>query len=191
MQVARSFFSLTLLDDGVVLAVGGATSAESAEVYDPVRNTWTIVPGGLRAPRLFHTATRLPDGRVVIAGGSGAQSLVEIYEPSTGRFVGAGLMLAPRSLHTATVLPDDPQTPEAEIRIVIAGGVADLVNTTAPRLEIEVYDAVRGTSVPAGVLSTGRAGSYASLVPSRRVLVAGGDASSWLSHHAAEIVDIR
>jgi hypothetical protein len=45
----------------------------TAELYDPVANTWTFT-GNLTAPlgRYAHTSTLLPDGTVLLAGGEGA-----------------------------------------------------------------------------------------------------------------------
>ena len=81
--------STTLLTDGRVLLVGGAsvsgfstTGVPNTRVYDPssgtARNGQSLAVG-----RSAHTATRLADGRVLIAGGStgqGALASTEILE---------------------------------------------------------------------------------------------------------------
>ena len=56
----------------------------SAEVYDPVANTWNAV-AGLGTARQTHTATLLATGNVLITGGSDSGGFpiasVEIYNP--------------------------------------------------------------------------------------------------------------
>jgi hypothetical protein len=54
------------VSDGRVLVACGAARAE---LFDPVRNSFEIVPGEFGSERLFATATRLSDDRVLIAGG--------------------------------------------------------------------------------------------------------------------------
>ena len=80
--------TLTLLEDGRVLAVGvfGKTTGASVEVYDPVTGTWSV-GASLSQGRDLHTATLLRDGRVFVAGGFGFDLVgldsVEIYDPSS------------------------------------------------------------------------------------------------------------
>jgi len=57
--------TVTLSDGHVLVACGAA----KAELFDPVRNAFEIVPGEFGSDRLFATATRLRDDRVLIAGG--------------------------------------------------------------------------------------------------------------------------
>ena len=73
MTTARLDPTMTLLQDGRVLVVGGkddtasAASIASAEIFDPATERWSSA-GELKTARQGHTATLLPDGRVVIAG---------------------------------------------------------------------------------------------------------------------------
>jgi hypothetical protein len=93
MSVARRQHSAILLPDGRVLVTGGATRnvggvsgssvLASAEVYDPVQNTWNAV-GGMSAQRFGHTATLLLDGRVLIAGSANLGTSAEIYDSAQG-----------------------------------------------------------------------------------------------------------
>ncbi len=96
----RSSHTLSVLNNGLILAVGGNGDAahgfaelSTAEIYDPGTNKWEATDG-MEIPRAGHTATTLADGRVLIAGGrNGPQtpvSLVEIYDPATGKFVSPG-----------------------------------------------------------------------------------------------------
>ncbi|HUN59337.1 MAG TPA: kelch repeat-containing protein, partial [Candidatus Binataceae bacterium] len=83
MNQARTQFTLTLLNNGQVLAVGGSdtyvntgnlsagggsATLGSAEIYDPPSKTWTEV-ASLVVARLAHTATLMPDGTVMVVGG--------------------------------------------------------------------------------------------------------------------------
>ena len=56
------------LNDGRVLVAGGA---EQPEIYDPVRNTFTLLKGEPLEGFLFSTATPLRDGRVLLIDGYG------------------------------------------------------------------------------------------------------------------------
>jgi hypothetical protein len=71
MQAARSDHTATLLPIGLVLVAGGenGTVLNSAELYDPVSNTWSDA-GDLVTGREQHTASLLPSGEVLIAGGA-------------------------------------------------------------------------------------------------------------------------
>jgi N-acetylneuraminic acid mutarotase len=85
--------SATLLLDGRVLVVGGASSTKvvaSAELYDPSKGTWTAT-ASMTETRLGHTATRLPNGTVLVAGGYRASAggtswlaSAELYDPGGG-----------------------------------------------------------------------------------------------------------
>jgi N-acetylneuraminic acid mutarotase len=61
--------------DGNVLVAGGRTKNEidqsitnSAELYNPDKNTWTSLPS-MNIARANFTAALLPDGRVLVIGG--------------------------------------------------------------------------------------------------------------------------
>ncbi|MGQ0668354.1 MAG: galactose oxidase-like domain-containing protein [Actinomycetota bacterium] len=94
MNHARVWANAVLLPDGTVLMVGGGTggsnggrysnAVRTAELFDPVNETWTDVAAQV-APRIYHsTAVLLPDGRVLTAGQDSASSYQfqgEIYSP--------------------------------------------------------------------------------------------------------------
>ena len=77
MAYARTFFNLTELPDGTVLATGGETDKNGgnisnavypAELWSPTTETWTTM-ASMHTPREYHgTATLLPDGRVLESG---------------------------------------------------------------------------------------------------------------------------
>ncbi len=113
MNSPRSSYAATLLQDGRVLVTGGTTSGggitNSAEIYDPSADVWTLVSAVMVDARSGHTASLLQDGRVLLAGGQnsgGAVSSLEIFDPATSSFSGAGVMSSPRMNHAAGVLAD-------------------------------------------------------------------------------------
>ena len=78
MAQVRQRHTATLLPDGKVVVIGGTDVASlmdvsarvlvSAEIYDPVTDTWTDAPTPAAA-RQWSTATLLPNGLILIAGG--------------------------------------------------------------------------------------------------------------------------
>src|SRR5215217_4071977 len=87
LRGARSFHSTALLPSGRVLVAGGqgpgGAVLDTAELYDPVSNTWTPA-GSLAGARAFHSTALLPSGRVLVAGGQGPGGAVldtaELYD---------------------------------------------------------------------------------------------------------------
>lgn len=78
MTTARGVHTATLQSDGQVLITGGVNQAysptniaplTSAELYDPVANTFTASPFTLGTARGGHTATLLPSGKLLFIGG--------------------------------------------------------------------------------------------------------------------------
>ena len=152
MNVMRSSHAATLLVDGRVLVTGGstvsATAAKgyvnnaSAEIYDPVANTWTATPT-MSAARSHHTATLLPDGKVLVVGGENALYLVEptaeIYDPVANTWSAPRTQpIAERSQHTATLLPSG--------LVLIAGGFDIANGLLTPLTSAELYDPVLHTT---------------------------------------------
>ena len=60
---------LILLESGKVLATGGSQNNQSAELYDPIKNTWTTLPQ-LNSERSYHNTILLDNGNVLLAGGT-------------------------------------------------------------------------------------------------------------------------
>jgi N-acetylneuraminic acid mutarotase len=76
MSTPRQQHSAVRLGDGQVLVVGGLNGASSAvfgidtaEVYDPLTNSWAT-PRSMAVARQKFTTSLLPDGRVIIVGGT-------------------------------------------------------------------------------------------------------------------------
>ena len=170
VQWHRYGHTATLLPSGKVLVAGGQDIGEalgSAEVYDPSTGAWSATDS-LAWARYGHTATLLPSGKVLVAGGCGVLGMfgkAELYDPATGTWRAVGSLVVPRELHTATLL--------ASGKVLVAGG--ETGQTWADVLaSAELYDSTAETWSGSGRLQNVRSGHTASLLPSGRVLVAGG-----------------
>lgn len=125
----RRSHTATLLPDGRVLVTGGTFGGKNdgidggqqlstAEVYDPLADTWELLGAQLVTPRSFHTAHILPNGAVALFGGldvtgSASRQVEAFYQ---GVFQPLDPLLSDRLHHASAPLPDG--------RILIAGGVA-------------------------------------------------------------------
>ena len=77
LNLPRLHLNAVLLPDRTVFVTGGSLKQEDvplarlqSEIYDPVKDEWTLT-AGCTVPRLYHsTALLSPDGRVVAAGGN-------------------------------------------------------------------------------------------------------------------------
>lgn len=172
MNTSRHYPQGVLLGNGQVLVAGGQNSygggpliTDTAEIYDPVGDTWTLI-APMAHPRYAHTATRLLDGRVLVTGGANSYGFyadviyadAQIYDPATGTWTAPIPMNAARESHTATLLSDG--------RVVLAGGSG---HTSA-----EIFDPATDTFMPLPSMSYTRVNHAAALLNDGSVLVVGG-----------------
>lgn len=175
-----------------LLLVGGGTPTPTHATPPP--NTWT--DAGAFTPFsgvVFQTATLLPNGKVLVAGGclfdtggcsSGMSGMTEaeLYDPQSGLWSQAPWMTVPRVGHTATLL--------ATGRVLITGGCSIIVNNACPPLaSTELYDPQTGTWTVGVSLSVPRGGQTATLLPSGKVLIAGGGGANNSYLSTAELYD--
>lgn len=178
MGTARYWHTATLLNDGKVLVVGGsndtnnsANSINSAEVFDPAKNTWANV-AAMATARAYHTATLLNTGKVLVTGGqnsaNGTLADALVYDPTSNTWSSVGVMSNARVFHSATMLNDG--------KILITGGSKSL-DVSLP-LQNELYNPFStGTvywSVPTAKLLSGRYSHTATMLYTGKILVAGG-----------------
>jgi hypothetical protein len=115
MNVARYRHTATVLLDGTLLVTGGqgadGVQLDTAELYDPVAGTWTLLDSTLGDPKMDHTATLLADGSVLVVGGySGAGDTTvasaDGYFPADRTFYPLPDMEIDRHEHAAALMPD-------------------------------------------------------------------------------------
>ena len=145
-----------------------------AQSCTPVAAAWNPT-GSLTISREVYAATLLPSGKVLITGGysSASSSVVasaEIYNPALGTFSPTGSMGTARYFHAATLL--------ANGKVLITGGSSN-GSQEPPLASAEIFDPAGnggvGSFSPTGSMSTGRLYHTATLLPSGKVLIAGGD----------------
>lgn len=111
MSSPRVEMNAVLLPNGKVLTVGGSANDEqvetaslTADIYDPLTNSFTQVLSNSYAHLYHSTAVLLPDASVVLSGGNPEQAKfqdkIEIYKPPY--FFNADGSLATRPSLTAT-----------------------------------------------------------------------------------------
>lgn len=171
LNIARSDFTATALQNGMVMVAGGINNAgsveKSVELYDPVNNTWTRT-GDMKTARRGHAATLLRDGRVLVTGGydgtaaTTALNKAETYDPATGVWTNTtGTLIQARRWHTSTLLTSD--------KVLIVGGSVSSGSGTV----VELFDPTTGSFTATASLLLPRQGHTATLLPTGQVLVIG------------------
>ncbi|MHC4959985.1 MAG: Ig-like domain-containing protein [Planctomycetota bacterium] len=116
MNQARTFAHGTLLDDGRVLVTGGqfddgsggfGGTRDTAEIYDPDDDTWTLVANAMSDARAGQFTATLLDGDVVIFGGVNGAASGELFDSQSELFAPAiDAPPAPHQFCAGTVLSD-------------------------------------------------------------------------------------
>ena len=92
----------------------------TAEIYDPVDGSWTVVATGLQ-PRRGHEVATISGGRVLVIGGEDLVGLpvtvMEIYDSASGQWGFAGSLPDGRSQLAVVAMPDGAV-------LIVGGGTA-------------------------------------------------------------------
>jgi len=180
MGAVRSAHSATLLPTGKVLVVGGSDGSSvfltSSEIYDPASGNWTPT-GALGTARQMHTATLLPSGKVLVAAGYNSAGAfgtplasAEIYDPGTGVWTSTGGLVGSRWFHVAVLLSNG--------RVLVVGGLTLSGTVGIEVATAEIYNPSTGTWSSASSMSLARYGHSLTLLPSGKILAAGGEVFS-------------
>ncbi|HEY3358198.1 MAG TPA: kelch repeat-containing protein [Polyangia bacterium] len=165
---ARYGHTLTRLDDGKVLALGGISGPSAylsaASQYDPATGVWGGTTPPMPTPRSWHTTTLLGDGRVLVVGGQNGGTNLKTANlwrpPSDTSWTGTGNLAVSRVNHTATLL--------ANGKVLVVGGIT--ANGSC-----ELYNPQGGGWSLTGTEPGRRDRHTATLLPqSGKVLVTGG-----------------
>jgi len=154
----------------------GGTDADAPPVADPTgfRDT-----APLAHPRTNHTATLLHDGRVLVVGGESVVTrnmldTVELFDPESETWTDGPTLPEPRSNHQAVRL-DDGRV------LVVGGGRSAPIGVPSGEGVLSsalIFDPGAERWTPTAGLIEGRSHFASALLPSGRVLVAGGGAGT-------------
>jgi hypothetical protein len=150
-----------------------------AELYNPAIGSF-VATATMASVRTRATATLLSNGKVLLTGGEGGGlnqppvlASAELYDPATNTFASAGSMANARMAHTATLLRNG--------KVLIAGG-GNAGGLGFPvfgdaTYSAELYDPSTNAFTPTGSMGIARFAHTATLLPSGKVLIAGGFSS--------------
>jgi hypothetical protein len=156
LNVARYGHAAVNLPDGKVLVIGGHTSGfyitPTAEIYDPVADTWTLY--NITNPHDMLGMAQLADGRWLFMGGCsygsgvGQSNVTTIYDPATNTFSSGPTMYRERTNTSAARL---------------ANGNVLVFGNWYSTGDAELYDAQGNYFAPAGAVFNQR--SHAVVLP--------------------------
>jgi hypothetical protein len=110
MHHTRLYYASAVLADGRVFVAGGEYSdagseTNTAEIYDPVRDSWTEIPAPAGWSRVGDApCCVLADGRLLL--GNLDDQRTALFDPATGTWVDGPLKDDPSSEESWTLLPD-------------------------------------------------------------------------------------
>jgi hypothetical protein len=192
MAIARGGHAAVALADGRVLVAGGTTTfldpiqalanaQLTTEIWNPATGQWTAGPS-IASRRLAPCLVRLQDGRVLLSGGFEVQIIFSLPIPigsvascqllnaAGTAWSAAGSMRQSRAAHMFnTVVLNDG-------RVLATGGVSsgpDLTQAT-PLALAEYYTPGTNTWTALPNMASARATHSATVLPSGKVVVAGG-----------------
>jgi N-acetylneuraminic acid mutarotase len=173
---ARDGHTATLLSNGNIVVAGGENNNSvmaSTEVYSPLTSSWTN-SGNLNVARSNASALLLPSGMVLVAGGCVSNCLgattasAELYSSVSGKWSSTGSMAKARTYFGMVLLPSG--------KVLAAGGCTGLNanGCSGVTAKAEIFDPSTGKWAATGSMIAARGNLTATLLPSGKVLVAGG-----------------
>lgn len=161
-------------DTRVVPVVSNCATVSAPEILVASGPTKFTTGGQLIIARSDFTATPLQNGTVLIAGGINSAGVVEksveLYDMVNNKWIRTGDMKTARRGHAATLLSDG--------RVLITGGYDGTTAATALN-KAETYDPATGIwTATKTALVEARRWHTSTLLPSGKVLIAGGAVSS-------------
>ena len=191
MRSARDGHTATILANGKILVAGGTNNGvalTSAELYNRATRTWAST-GSMHVARTLAHAVLLSNGSVLVMGGcvndclSATTNSAELYNPTAGTFTATGSMVQARAEFGVTLL--------ANGQVLVAGGCTayDANGCASTTNKAEIYDPGTGTWKATGALRGARHAMNATLLPSGKVLVAGGATAASDAINSSEIYD--
>jgi hypothetical protein len=169
----------TVLPSGKVLMTGGFISTTASRIFDPAAGTGTLDDAETLTPHRDQTATILPGGDVLVIGGdqigADVRTWIGTMSPTASK------MTAPRYDHGVQRLRNG--------KVLLLGGAVH-APTALPSTyaSSELYDPVARTFAASGTMTTPREGAAVAMLPSGKVLVAGGREDT-ASKASAELYD--
>jgi len=162
MLSARLFFSMFVMGDGKVLAVGGDLAGTS-ELFDPTTMAWSM-RANMTSPATNAAAAMLGDTVVAAGGMAGGypSNRSETYDYAKNTWSAAGNMLEPRARFTLTPVPGGG--------LLAAGSYAN----GESKATCELFDPGRGAWTAAPAMNLSRGEHAAAALPSGAVLMMGG-----------------
>ena len=194
LKQARTAYALVTLDNGSLLAIGGAgpDASKGAERYSPTTGAWAEV-ASMTTPRGGMVAATLDDGRVLVAGGNGTGTSAEIYDP-----VGDGWTPVATGLRNWRGGPNTPIGPTGGIARMAGGrflvpGAGFTGGPPTATAQADIFDPAAasgaGAFSAAHDMGTARAVPLVAPLPDGRVLVAGGTSATTTSLSSGEVYD--
>jgi hypothetical protein len=170
-SLLRSSATATVLHDGRVLIVGGATRETEAVIFNPSNQQFTPT-GSLTEGRLSHQAVLLDDGRVAVVGGqssvdSAVRDSIEIWNPATDAWTTSSATIAPRSEDHVLYRIEDATL---GVRWIVVGGYSTVIPSEVVQEAIDVLSADM-SAVTASSETVGLGGKSAQLQNGDIVLV--------------------
>lgn len=201
LRTRRGNHTATLLPNGQILIVGGATGShsqdkrilESCEIIRPL-TFQSVQTGSLTVARMSHTSTLLPNGRIIAVGGIVGSAIsgytetasAEFYSYTSELWTSAPPCHSARAHHTATLLHSG--------NLIVAGGASgssissDYTEWEATN-SVEQYDYRTNTWFALANMIESRFGHTATLLPNGKTLVTGGRNSQTGTLSTVEIYD--